>query len=351
MGPSDANPHCSTPPEPPLSLPATMPLDRQRALMVGASKWVNETVLRYAFFTPEANRRWAPASDAQAQVVRESFQEWKALGLGLSFEEIGELGEAEVRIGFDQGDGSWSGVGRAILGWSANDRTMNFGWDLTTPYGHTTARHEIGHTIGMPHEHQSPFSGIVWDEEAVYAYFEGPPNEWSREMTLRNVIRKLEPTQVEGSSWDPDSIMEYAFRAGLIAAPAPYDQGIEPPGEISQLDADWMRKWYPGERPAPQGLQPFQSVPLSLAPGEQADFAITPSSSRVYEIATFGAADTVAVLFERVEGQLRYVAGDDDGGEDRNAHLSLKLFKGREYVLRLRLYWAGQSGQTAVMCW
>jgi hypothetical protein len=125
---ASGNPHCSTPPQPPLPLPAAMPIDRQRALMVGASKWVNGTVLRYAFFDADPNPAWAPASDAQKDVVRESFQAWKDLPIGLEFEEVESLGEAEVRIAFDQGDGSWSYVGRDILQAAANDRTMNFGW-------------------------------------------------------------------------------------------------------------------------------------------------------------------------------------------------------------------------------
>lgn len=351
MAAPEANPICSTPPQAPLPLPASMPLGRRRALMVGAPKWVNGTVLHYAFFGAETNPAWAPANDAQVDVVRESFKAWKDIGIGLEFQEVDDIGEAEVRIGFDQSDGSWSYIGRDVLKQPANERTMNFGWDLTTTWGKVTARHEQGHTLGMPHEHQSPFSGIVWDEEAVYTTFEAPPNEWPRDQTLHNVIRKLEPAQVEGSSWDPKSVMEYPFPAGLIVAPEAYRRGIPGPEGISQLDIEWMRSWYPGDQAAPGKLIPFKSVPLELAPKQQADFTISPSASRKYEIATFGEADTVAVLFERVGGELRYLAADDDGGQDRNARLRLKLFRGREYVLRVRLYWAGQSGQTAVMYW
>ena len=57
------------------------------------------------------------------------------------------------------------------------------------------------------------------------------------------------------------------------------------------------------------------------------------------------------VLFEEVDGELRFLAGDDDSGEDRNALLEVKLFKGRRYVARVRLYWAWASGGTAVMLW
>jgi hypothetical protein len=346
---AEANPHCSTPPQPPLELPAAMPIDRKRAIMVGASKWVNGTVLRYAFFDSDANPAWAPASDAQKDVVRESFQTWKDLPIGLDFKEVDSLGEAEVRIAFDQSDGSWSYIGRDLLTAAPpTAQTVNFGWDLTTPYGHTTALHELGHTLGMPHEHQSPFSGIVWKEDVVYSTFSKPPNSWSRAMIEHNILEKLQPAQVEGSSWDPDSIMEYEFEAGLIAEPEAYQNGIQPPGTISPLDVQWMKSWYPAETTT-RTLEPLVSAPLNLAPREQADFRISPPASREYEMGTFGdATDTVAVLFERVDGELRFLAGDDDSGDERNARLKAKLFKGREYVLRIRLNW-GSGG--AAMLW
>jgi hypothetical protein len=319
--------------------------------MVGAPKWANGTVLRYAFFAADAAPEWAPSDEKQTNVVRSAFEAWEEVGIGLQFVEVEDLGEAEVRIGFLDGDGSWSYIGRDILRQPGGERTMNFGWDLTTGWGGVTALHEIGHTLGMPHEHQSPFSGIVWNEDAVYASFAGEPNFWSREDTFHNVLRKLHPAQVEGSSWDPDSVMEYPFEAGLINEPAEHANGIAAPDGISNLDIEWMQKWYPGDRPPPAELVPFQSVALELAPAQQADFRISPPASRVYEIATFGDADTVLVLFENVGGEPRFLAGDDDGGQERNAHLSQTLFQGREYVLRMRLNWAGTARQTAAMYW
>jgi len=54
---------------------------------------------------------------------------------------------------------------------------MNFGEPLVgSPRGFDTALHEIGHTLGLKHEHQNPYAGIVWDEEEVYAYTAKPPN-------------------------------------------------------------------------------------------------------------------------------------------------------------------------------
>ena len=127
---------------------------------------------------------------------------------------------------------------------------------------------------------------------------------------------------------------------------------MTPPGTISELDKTWIVKWYPGATPRPgRTLVPFTSTPLTLKPTEQADFVLTPPQSQQYTISTFGTADTVMVLFEDIGGNLRYVAGDDDSGTDRNAQLSVKLFKDRTYVLRLRMFWAAGSGQTAVMYW
>ena len=58
-----------------------------------------------------------------------------------------------------------------------------------------------------------------------------PPNSWSRATTFHNILEKLSTQEVEGSSWDPDSIMEYEFEPGLIDEPDKYDsQGLSAAG-------------------------------------------------------------------------------------------------------------------------
>ena len=85
---------------------------------------------------------------------------WKAAGIGLEFQEVDQLSEAEVRIGYSTADGSSaSSVGREVLSVPLNEPTTVYGWDLTTPYGSGTALHELGHVLGMEHEHQNPFAG------------------------------------------------------------------------------------------------------------------------------------------------------------------------------------------------
>lgn len=55
------------------------------------------------------------------------------------------------------------------------------------------------------------------------------------------------------------------------------------------------------------------------------------------------------MLFEDVDGDYRYVSGDDDSGTDRNARIRARLRRGRKYVARLRLYYAHSKGNFAIM--
>ena len=151
------------------------------------------------------------------EAVRKGFKSWADLGIGIKFREVISRDQAMVRIGFMSGDGSWSYVGRDILDIAADQRTMNFGWNVANDID--TAIHEIGHTLGYEHEHQNPFSGIVWDKEKVYAALAEPPNNWSREKTFFNIIRKLSVNSVQGTQWDPNSVMHYPFEIGLIKNP------------------------------------------------------------------------------------------------------------------------------------
>lgn len=349
-------PACSQPVVPERILPADLDRNRLRLIRVNEKKWANGTVLRYYFFDrpgdgPSGAWRVPPA---QQKVVRDAFSKWKALGIGLEFREVANREEAEIRIGFDQDDGSWSYVGRDVvdIARDPNERTMNFGWDLTTPYGHDTALHEIGHTLGFPHEHQNPYSGIVWNEEAVYAAFRGPPNNWPDDVIRWNVLRKLSPAEVTGSEWDPNSIMHYWFQAGLIKEPARYSQGLTPNPGLSPKDKKWAKTFYPAlAKKAPPQLKPFESKRIQIAPGGQVNFSIKPELSREYTIQTFGQSDTVVVLFERHNDDYRFVAGDDDSGFDRNARIRTRLYRDSEYIVRLRLYYSDRGGESAVFMW
>ena len=263
--------YCSLAQAPAPAFAPGLAAERLSALAGGRRRWVNGTVLHYWFFDGDTDasvipvpgrgmtRRvsWAGAEE-QREVVRSCFREWQDLGIGIAFAEVDDRSEAELRIGFQAGDGSWSTVGRDALLAGRQERTMNFGWDLTAPGERGTALHQIGHALGMLHEHQSPFAGIHWDDEAVHAELAGPPHHWSRERTHYNILRKLDPDEANGSFWDPQSIMEFPFAPGLILEPEQYRGGLNPPGTLSAADKESVLRWYPPAHPlGSPALVPF----------------------------------------------------------------------------------------------
>lgn len=358
--------YCSLPEIPAREFSADVSPIRVSAINGFSNKWANGTLLRYYFFDKPTDGRnvllvngetefrpWA-TTENEKQIVREGFKVWKQLGIGLEFKETNSRDEAEIRIGFERGDGAWSYLGREILNRGRDVRTMNFGWDLTQRRdGLDTATHEIGHTLGFDHEHQNPNSGIVWDEEAVYAALAQPPNRWNREKTFYNIIRKIPPSEVEGTTWDPNSIMHYPFNKGLIRQPEQYRLlGLTPAGGLSEKDRSWTRTLYPPLGPNDYTeLRLMQSTPLPGESGQQANFLIKPDATRHYDIRVFGQSDVVMVLFEENNGELRYRAGNDDSGTPTNASLNIKLIKDSKYVLRVRMYYTERTGENAVMIW
>lgn len=325
--------------------------NRVRLIRETAFKWMNGTIIKYWFYDKPA--RWT-ANKSQKDVVRKAFGLWKALGIGLDFVEVSRRVDADVRVAFDLTDGSWSYVGTDLLRQPGNEQTMNFGWSLTEDpqEGLDTALHEIGHTLGFPHEHQNPFAGIVWNEEAVYRSLSAPPNRWSRSTTFHNIIEKIVPDTVQGSSWDPNSVMHYPFEAGLILKPVKYRSGLTPRGGLSRRDKSWVRKFYPPVRAgAARGLRPLQSTPLRIAAGGQADFGFTADRTREYSFATFGVADTVLAVRESAGANGAILAEDDDSGTDRNASVRLKLRKGNRVRVQVRMRYIDPAGEAAVMVW
>jgi hypothetical protein len=144
-------------------------------------------------------------------IVRQKIIDYSSQWLNfanLRFEYVDAGGD--IRISTTRG-GSWSYVGTDAKGIAANKPTMNYGWLTPTTSEEEFSRvilHEFGHALGAIHEHQHPDAGIPWDKPKVYAYY--ARQGWNAAQVDNNIFARYSASQLNSTSYDPESIMHYA---------------------------------------------------------------------------------------------------------------------------------------------
>jgi hypothetical protein len=121
---------------------------------------------------------------------------------------------------------------------------MNFGWladDTEDTEYERVVVHEFGHALGCIHEHQSPTEHLKWNKDAVYKYFSGPPNYWSKEDIDSNVLEKYSPKGITATVFDSQSIMLYQFSADLFTD----HKGTPNNTHLSKKDEQLIGQMYP----------------------------------------------------------------------------------------------------------
>lgn len=120
-----------------------------------------------------------------------------------------DYNESDCRIGFDENQGNWSYVGYDCT--DVKGKTMNIEPSSLDNPG--IVLHELCHMIGLEHEHQNPDGCIAWDTKEVIKYYSGPPNNWSIDHILENVINPKSDNDIWAGpgGYDPKSIMHYIF--------------------------------------------------------------------------------------------------------------------------------------------
>lgn len=145
--------------------------------------------------------------------------------------------KGNVRINFDNTKGSYSYIGSDSIQNFAEDITVNYGWlDIGTVI------HELCHSLGMVHEHQSPFGNeIEWNESVVYEWA-SETQGWDKETTKNNILDKYDATLLNGSQYDPESVMLYFYPPALTLN----NKGTSLNTRLSATDVEWVFKMYPG---------------------------------------------------------------------------------------------------------
>ena len=236
----------------------------------------------------------------------------------------------DIRIAFDPDDGAWSYVGTDNRGIPLDQPTMNLGF----MDGGTTA-HEFGHAIGLAHEHQNPAGGMQWNEAAVIRDLSGPPNSWNEAQIRHNVLNKYRADQLNGTSFDPDSIMLYAFPGSWVQS----GQGTHANEVLSAMDKAFIAsaRAYPKAAPTIADAQEIvvnatrRTAAAIGKAGEEDLFRFQVKTGGTHIVDTRGPTDVVMKLFGP-DSPTAVIAEDDDSGVDTNASIRLNLLPGTYYA-------------------
>jgi hypothetical protein len=297
---------------------------RVRAISPIGKTWMNGSTLRVRFMS---------GTPAEQAVAREQAGWWASVA-NLKF-DFNNAADAEIRITFDPNDGAWSYVGTDCRGIPSNEATMNLGF-----LDGGTAGHEFGHAIGLAHEHQNPAGGIQWNEQVVIQELAKSPNFWDEQKARHNVLRKYSADQINGTAFDPDSIMLYFFPASWTL------NGIATKANdiLSRVDKEFIAgaKMYPktGSTVVDATVLEVDARSRTQASigkvGEEDLFRFTAAADGRYVIETRGPTDVVMKLFGP-NSETALIAEDDDSGIDTNARISADLLAS-DYFVQVRHY-------------
>jgi hypothetical protein len=213
--------------------------ENDRAAVLDEARWPAGQVIR---------ARFMEGDESLHDRVKSVAERWTAPGMAkLEFQWVDD-GASEIRIAFEQGNGSWSYLGTQCQDIPEDQPTMNYGW-LTpdSPDDELTrvVLHEFGHALGLIHEHQNPEGGIEWNEPAVIADLSGPPNNWDEQTIRSNVLDHYDPGVITGSDVDSKSIMMYPIPAAWTIGGFSADLN----SDLSDTDVAFIRRVY-GEEAA-----------------------------------------------------------------------------------------------------
>jgi len=297
---------------------------RTRAISPIGKTWMNGSTLHVRFMGGNA---------AQRAKAREQAGWWEAVA-NLRF-VFDDAPNADIRIAFDPGDGAWSYIGTDSRSIPANEATMNLGF-----LDGGTAAHEFGHAIGLAHEHQNPAGGIEWNEAVVIREMAKSPNFWDEPTTRHNILSRYRADQINGTAFDPESIMLYFFPAEWTLNGI----GTQANETISRMDKQFVAgaKMYPRTGPTPDSATPLTLNARKRTAarigkfGEEDLFRFTADRAGRYIVDTRGPTDVVMKLFGPNQ-QTALIAEDDDSGYAFNARIAADLLAG-DYWVQVRHY-------------
>lgn len=215
-------------------LPVRTALKKEGAVAVFSvpSKWPNGSNLKVGFMDDDYGLK--------SKVMSKASQ-WSNYA-NITFSES-SVADADIRVSF-RGSGYWSVIGTAAKRVPKNEQTLNLQFWSGVPDTEVqrVTLHEFGHALGLLHEHESPLAQIPWDKDAVYKYYTGPPNCWSRSEVDSQVLEREKPgPDIAMTAFDKNSIMCYPVSDDLTVGH--FEIGWNT--QLSDTDKAFIAKIYP----------------------------------------------------------------------------------------------------------
>lgn len=316
----------------PAAAPAPTPPTPLEAAILRFKKWPTGTVLRVAFLDGD------PFVQQRVEAVAHQWSKYADIRF-----LFGPDPNAEIRVSFAQ-EGSWSYIGTDCRSIPKNQPTMNYGWltpDTNDEEYERVVLHEFGHALGLIHEHQNPAGGIPWDKDAVYDYYQGPPNNWTRAQVDTNLFQTYSKTETNFTAFDPGSIMLYPIPNEFTVG----DFEVGWNRMLSATDIDFIAMQYPkpGNELTVDGAAREAQIG---AFGEVDIYTFVVTAQGRYRAETSGRTDLVMTLFGPNNDGL-FIAEDDDSGRGLNPRLVRDLEPGK-YTLRVRHWSRVRTGEYTI---
>jgi hypothetical protein len=187
-----------------------------------------------------------------AEFAQHFFEHANAWGqyANVIFTPAGAGEKAMVRVTC-RGDGYWSYLGPQIISVPANQPTMclqDFDRGMPESEWRRVVRHEVGHTLGLLHEHMLPEIIELLDPQAVIADFMATQG-WSRQMVVEQILTPPRPGTYTARKPSVDSIMCYQFAGKDTRNGQPIPGGLD----ITPDDGEFVGSLYPRA----SGLKPM----------------------------------------------------------------------------------------------